>query len=63
MVNAHTSLADAAPAATTCSLARPGNGTCVQVDPLSRQAVGTEPALNAQASPRPSAVTAVKSPS
>ena len=47
-VNAHTSLGDVAPAATTTSLLFPGNVTCVQVDPLRRHAVGAGAWLNAQ---------------
>src|SRR5580693_8612798 len=61
-VNAQTSPGDAAPAATTTSLGLPGNGTCVQVDPLRRQAVGTGPWLKAQPPVRPTAMTAVKPP-
>src|SRR5580658_5785482 len=61
-VNAQTSAGAAAPAATTTSLGSPGNGTCVQVDPLRRQAVGTVPWLKAQPPVRPTAMTAVKPP-
>src|SRR5580692_2852989 len=61
-VNAQTSVGDAAPAATTTSLGWPGNGTCVQVDPLRRHAVGTGPWLKAHPPVRPTAMTAVKPP-
>src|SRR5580693_4351808 len=61
-VNAQTSAGAAAPAATTTSLGSPGNGTCVQVDPLRRQAVGTVPWLKAQPPVLPTATTALKPP-
>src|ERR1700677_2546389 len=61
-VNAQTSVDEVAPAATTTSLGWPGNATCVQVDPLRRQAVGTEPWLKAQPPFLPTATTAVKPP-
>src|SRR6266849_10601524 len=61
-VKAQTLAGEVAPAATTRSLFWPGNGTCVQVGPLRRQAVGTEPWLKAQPPFLPTAVTTLKPP-
>lgn len=62
-VNAQTLVAELAAAATTISLFWLGKGTCVQVDPLRSQAVAFEKPSNAHPPLRPTAVTAVRTPS
>jgi hypothetical protein len=63
-VNAHTLVAEDAPAATTSSLLWPGKETCVHDPPLRFHAVGLAKPLplNAQPPFLPTATTAVKSP-